>query len=101
MPPDTNRGPSFAGQPIRLGGRKPVSPTCRDEVLAALATLSERAGEQVFTVRQVYAQMVANGTPYAEVTVYKTMQRMKEEPVRPPYGRVERVGRKGFQLATH
>jgi poly(3-hydroxybutyrate) depolymerase len=99
MPPDTNRGPSFPGQPIRMGGRKPVAPTCRDEVLAALAGLSDRAGGQVFTVRQVYAEMVARGTAYAQVTVSKTMQRMKEEPVRPPYGRLERVGRRGFQLA--
>ncbi len=104
VPPDTNRGPSFAGEPVRLGGRKATLPTCRDEVLSALVVLSERAGkrggEQIFTVRQVHAEMVAKGTKYAQVTVFKTMQRMKEEPVRPPYGRLERVGRQGFQLAT-
>jgi hypothetical protein len=105
MPPDTNRRhSSFGGQRVRLGGRKAALPTCRDEVLSALVSLSERAGtrgaEQIFTVRHVHAEVVANGTKCAQVTVFKTMQRMKEEPVRPQYGRLERVGRKGFQLAT-
>jgi hypothetical protein len=95
MPPDTNRGPSFAGQPIRIGGRKPVAPTCREEVLAALGT---RGGREVFTVCEVYAEMVAAGTRYAEVTVVKTMQRMKTPPARPPYARLERAGRAGFRI---
>ena len=82
MPPDTNRGPSFAGREIRLGRRKPAAPTCREEVLSALAALETRAAGEVFTVREVYAEMVATGTRYAEPTVFKTMQRMKEPPAR-------------------
>jgi hypothetical protein len=99
MPPDKNRSPSFAGQAIRLGGRKSVAPTCRDEVLAALAALEMRAAGRVFTVREVYAEMVATGTRYAELTVFKTMQRMKVLSTRPPYARLERVGGQGFRLA--
>ena len=38
------------------------------------------------------------GTIYAESTVFKTMQRMKEAPGRPPYTRLQRVGRQGFRL---
>src|SRR4029077_5080376 len=99
MPPDTNRGPSFAGREIRLGRRKPAAPTCREEVLSALAALETRAAGEVFTVREVYAEMVATGTRYAEPTVFKTMQRMKEPPARPPCARLERAGRAGFRLA--
>lgn len=42
--------------------------------------------------------MTARGTSYAEPTVFKTMQRMKDTPVRPPYERLERVGRAGLRL---
>jgi hypothetical protein len=38
----------------------------------------------VFTVRDVYAEMVAAGTRYVKSTVFKTMQRMKEPLERPP-----------------
>jgi hypothetical protein len=31
-------------------------------------------------------------------TVFKTMQRMKEPPGRPPYTCLERVGKQGFRL---
>lgn len=99
VPPDTNHSPSFAGQPIRLGGRKSAAPTCREEVLAALAALETRAAREVFTVREVYAEMVATGTRYAEPTVFKTIQRMKDPPARPPYECLERAGRAGFRLA--
>ncbi|MHB8188772.1 MAG: hypothetical protein ACYDDU_22460 [Dermatophilaceae bacterium] len=99
VPPDTNRRPSFAGQRIRLGGRKPAASTCRNEVVEAVAALSARDGRQAFTVRQVYAEMLAEGTSYAEPTVFKTMQRMKNSPARPPYARLERAGRAGFRLA--
>jgi hypothetical protein len=98
MPPDTNRGPSVPGQPIPLEGRKAVVPTCREEVLAALAALEQRCARQVFTVGEIYAQMVSAGTPYAEGTVFKTMQRTKAPAARPPYGRLARVGRDGFRL---
>jgi hypothetical protein len=42
--------------------------------------------------------MMLAGTAYAEATVFKTMQRMKEPPVRPPFVRLERLGRAGFRL---
>jgi hypothetical protein len=38
------------------------------------------------------------GTSYVEATVSKAMQRMKELPPRPPYARLERIGRRGFRL---
>lgn len=100
MPPDTNRSPSFAGRWLRLGGRKRAASSCRDEVVAALAALSAGDGGRAFTVRRVYADMLARGTAYAEPTVFKTMQRMKEPAARPPYARLERVGREGFRLMT-
>lgn len=69
-------------------------------MLVALSALVERNGRQAFTVREVYAEMTARGTSYAEPTVFKTMQRMKERPVRPPYAYLERVGREGFRQAV-
>lgn len=99
-PPDTNRRPSIAGQAIRLGGRAPAAASCRDEVLAALSALAERSGRQTFTVRQVYGERAARGTSYTEPFVFKTIQRMKEAPVRPPHERLERVGREGFRLVV-
>ncbi|HZT65469.1 MAG TPA: hypothetical protein VFA11_06750 [Acidimicrobiales bacterium] len=99
MPPDTNRGPKVAGGWIRLGGRKLAEASCRDEVLAALLSLRSRVDDQVFTVREVFAEMQAAGTRYAESTVFKTMQRMKLAPARPPYVRLERVGQDGFRMA--
>jgi hypothetical protein len=98
VPPDTNRRPSIAGQAIRLGGRARAATSCRDEVLVALSALAARSGRPTFTVREVYGEMTARDTPYAEPTVFKTMQRMKDLPVRPPYERLERVGREGFRL---
>jgi hypothetical protein len=53
----------------------------------------------VFTVREVYAEMVAAGTRYKESTVFKTMQRMKTPPSRPPFVRFERAEPRGFRLA--
>ena len=52
----------------------------------------------MFTVRDINAEMVAAGTQYAESTVFRTVQRMKASPVRPPYARLEPVGREGFRL---
>jgi hypothetical protein len=52
----------------------------------------------VFTVRDVYAEMVAAGTGYAESTVFKTMQRMKEAPKRPPTVQLERAEPNGFRV---
>jgi hypothetical protein len=98
LPPDTNRDPSFPGRQIFLGFRKPAISTCRDEVLAALTRLSAESSKQVFTVREVFDKMTECGTIYAESTVFKTMQRMKEAPGRPPYTRLQRVGRQGFRL---
>ena len=53
----------------------------------------------MFTVREVYAEMTAAGTCYAEPTVFKTMQRMKDDPRRPPTVRLERSGTEGFWIA--
>lgn len=66
-----------------LGGRQPAARSCRDEVLDALHELSTGNGKQVFTVREVYAEMVARGTAYAEATVFKTMKRMNASSARP------------------
>lgn len=86
------------GQDIRLGGRKLAACSCRDEVAAALSALTARDSKSVFTVREVYAEMVASGTRYAESIVFKTMQRMKGPVGRPPYMRLERVEREGFRI---
>jgi hypothetical protein len=98
MPPDTNRGPSVAGGWVRLGGRNPAQGNCRDEVAASLTALWERTGQQVFTAREVYAEMLAAGTRYAESTVFKTMQRMKGPAGRPPWVVLEQSGA-GFRLS--
>ena len=99
MPPDTNRGPTVAGGWVRLTGRMPADGSCRAEVAAAVSVLSARDGRSAFTVRDVYGQMVAAGTVYAETTVFKTMQRMKEAPKRPPMIQLERVAGDGFRIA--
>jgi len=98
LPPDTNRGPTFPSRQFRLGFRRPTLSTCRDEVLAAITSLSGAPRKQVFTVREVFDRMAECGTTYAEGTVVKTMQRMKEPPTRPPYLRLERVDRQGCRL---
>jgi len=85
MPPNTNRRPAVAGGWVRLGGRRPVEANCRDEVAASLAGLWDRTGQHAFTVREVYAEMLAAGTRYAESTVFKTMQRMKAPAGRAPW----------------
>lgn len=70
--------------------------SCRDEVVSALVALSSRNEKQAFTVREVYAEMLAHGTLYAETTVFKTMQRMKDPSPRRPFVSLQRVGRHGF-----
>jgi len=98
MPPNTNRGPSVGGGWIRLGARKLAGGSCRDEVVAALHVLCARTGTQMFTVRDVYAEMLAAGTAYAESTVFKMMQRMKEAPKCPPTVQRERAEPDGFRV---
>ncbi len=92
MPPDTSRGPAVPGGWVRLGARKPAKSSCRDEVATSLAALWERTGQQAFTVREVYAEMLGVGTRYAESTVFKTMQRMKAPAGRPPWIVLEHSG---------
>jgi uncharacterized protein len=92
MPRDTNCGPSVAGGWLRLRRRKPAKGSCRDEVAASLTALWERAGQQVFTVREVNAEMLGASTRYAESTVFKTMQRMKGPAGRAPWIVLERSG---------
>ena len=99
MPPDTNRGPVVAGGWVRLAGRKPLQGSCRDEVAASLSALSARDGRSLFTIRDVYDEMVSAGTRYAETTVSKTMQRMKGVPKRAPVIQLERAGGEGFRIA--
>lgn len=99
MPPNTNRGPSVGGAWIRLGGRTLAGGSCRDEVVAAIHTLEVGSGAQIFTVRDVYTEMAASGTRYAQSTVFKTIQRMKAPPQRLPMIQLERVGGKGFRIA--
>jgi len=100
MPPNTNRGPTVAGGWVRLGGRKPAQASCRDEAAIALEALRDRTGQQVFTVREVHAEMLAAGTRYAESTVFKTMQRMKAPAGRAPWIVLEQTGA-GFRVSTH
>lgn len=64
------------GYPV--GGRMLLASSCRDEVVAALSTVMARDTRPVFTVREVYTEMVTSGTQFAESIVFKTMQRMKE-----------------------
>jgi hypothetical protein len=99
MPPDANRGPAVAGGWVRLGGRKSAERSCRDEVVATLADLRNRTGQEVFTVRAVYGEMLAAGTRYAESTVFKRMQRMKAPPGRAPWIVLEQTGA-GFRIST-
>lgn len=100
MPRDTNPGPTIPGDRIRLGGRRRTLPNCRDEVLVALRAMLRRHGDRPFPVREVYAEMTANGTAYAELTVSKAMQRMKEADPRLPDVRLERSGTIGFRLVA-
>jgi hypothetical protein len=79
-------------------GRKLAGGSCRDEIVAALQLHRARTDTQVFTVRDVYEEMVAAGTWYAESTVLKTMQRMKEAPKRPPTVQLERAEPEGFRV---
>ena len=66
--------------------------------MAALSGLAVPGGKQVFTVREVYEQMLTTGTSYTESTVFKTMQRMKAPAARPPYVQLERGATGGFHL---
>jgi len=85
----------------RLGSARWPEPeaNCRDEVAASLAVLWDRTGQQVFTVREVYAEMLAAGTRYAESTVFKTMQRMKAPAGAAPWIVLEQTGA-GFRAST-
>ena len=76
-----------------------ATPTCRDEILAAVMALTERDSGDTFTGGQIFNEMLAAGSGYSKSTALKTMQRMKEPPARPPYARLERVGSSGFRLA--
>jgi len=98
MPPNTSPGPRVAGGSFRIGGRKLAARNCQDEVVAALVALQRHTDAHVFTIREVYAEMTAARTRYAETTVFKTMQRMKVPSNRPPYLCRVRVGRQGYRL---
>ncbi len=53
----------------------------------------------MFTVREVYAEMLAAGISYAESTVFKSMQRMKAPAGRVPWIVLEQTGA-GFRVST-
>ena len=99
MPPDTNRCPSIGGGWIQLGGRKLAGVGDAVGLVAAIHMLTARDGVHVFTVRDVFQEMVQAGTRYVESTVFKTIQRMKVPPERPPFVLLERAGRGGFRFA--
>jgi len=66
LPPDTNRGPTFPGRQFRLGFRRPALSTCRDEVLAAITSLSGAPRKQVLDVykRQSDTSATASHEPW-------------------------------------
>ena len=91
-------GPATSTSDFSLATRKRTLPNCRDEIVTALESLIAEHGHRSFLVREVYERMVAIGTSYAELTVYKAMQRMKLSDPRLPGIRLERVGAGGFRL---
>jgi Fe2+ or Zn2+ uptake regulation protein len=97
MPPDPNLG-LLPGHTARLGKRRRRTANCRDEVIAALHVLVAQHGDRPFLAHEVYTQMVAQGTSYAEPTVYNAMQRMKVPDPRLPDVLLERAGKSGFRL---
>lgn len=83
---------------LHIGRRKPPGSTCRDDVLAAIGQLTERTGEDAFTVAAVFTEMVNQGTRYKESAVQKAMQRMQRGgPVAGP-AMLERTDRQSFRL---
>ena len=82
---------TVAGRPIYLGERKPATPTCRDEVVAAVEALVAGGGAPVFTVENVNAAMVSCGSAWSRETVAKTTLRMTRPARRPPYLELEQA----------
>ncbi len=91
-------GPAVATSDFSLSTRRRTLPNCRDEIVTALESLIAEHGYRPFLVREVYERMAALGTSYAELTVYKAMQRMKLPDPRLPGLRLERVDTAGFRL---
>ncbi len=98
MPAHTNRPAAFPGPVIRLGARRRIALTCRDEVLGAIADLEAREGVETFTVPQVAAEMLAAGTAYRRSAIVKTIQRMRGEDGRAATPDLERVDRTHFRM---
>jgi hypothetical protein len=98
MPAHTNRPTAIPGRVIRLGARRRIALTCRDEVLAAIDDLEAREGLDTFTVRQVAAEMLAAGSTYKKGTITKTIQRMRGEDGCTAAPDLERVDRTHFRL---
>ncbi len=46
-----------------------MTPTCREEILDAIAALIRRTGSEVFSVDDVVTEMKARGTTYQEATI--------------------------------
>jgi len=79
----TSGGGASKSRPLRIPGhgfyvgeRKLSVRTCRDEVAEVLEGFAAGRGGRVFTVGEVYAAMVAEGTSWSRETVVKTMVRM-------------------------
>ena len=90
--------PGGGFRPSQASRAPPAAGAGRDEVVAAIQALEGRTGAGIFTVRDVYAEMVAAGTRYVKSTAFKTMQRMKAPPERPSFIPLEKAGCEGFRL---
>jgi hypothetical protein len=104
MPLRTNKGSAVVcrinGQLSRIGPLPRTLPNCRDEVIEAFEALIARDGDRPFSPHEIYAQMLGRGTKYAELTVYKAMQRMKLPDPRRADVLLVRSKCGGFQLVS-
>lgn len=97
--PHTNHPARLPGPQLHLGRRKPASPRCRDEILAALQQLIPETGQDVFTSADVAALHTA-GSKYTREGIKTTIRAMKRSD--PLTGRIDlfAVGRVGFRLGS-
>ncbi len=91
MPPDTNHRVKVAGPLLRLGKRKPESPTCRERLVSAAVRLTKRTGVDTFLMRELVPELRASGVQYRKDTVYKTIPRMTGQTDRSGWAEFEQV----------
>jgi site-specific DNA recombinase len=91
MPPDTNHRVKVAGPVLRLGKRKPESPTCRERLVSAAVRLTKRTGVDTFLMRELVPELRASGVQYRKDTVYKTIRRMTGRTGRSGWAEFEQV----------